>query len=85
MNKLQLPEFKTYEEEAAYWDNIDTGDFMEDDGEWFQFETPTQRAIQVSILPQIANVLVQRARAQKVSVETLINVLLFENIGTTTV
>ena len=47
MNELQLPEFKTYEEEAAYWDNIDTADFMEDDGEWFQFETPTQRSIQV--------------------------------------
>ncbi len=85
MNELQLPEFKTYEEEATYWDNIDTADFMEDDGEWFQFETSTQRAIQVSILPQIANVLVQRARTQKVSVETLINVLLFENMGTTAV
>lgn len=65
MNELQLPEFKTYEEEAAYWDNIDTADFMEDDDEWFQFEVPTQRAIQAAILPQIANVLVQRARTQK--------------------
>ncbi len=34
MNELQWPEFKT-------------ADFMEDDGEWFQFETPTQRAVQV--------------------------------------
>ena len=39
MNKLELPEFKTYEGEAAFWDSLDTGDFMEDDGEWFSFDT----------------------------------------------
>jgi len=33
MNKLELPEFKAYEEEATFWDSLDTGDFMEDDGE----------------------------------------------------
>ena len=45
MNKLDLPEFKTYEEEAAFWDNLDTSDFMGDDGEWFQFETTSKRAV----------------------------------------
>ena len=45
MNELQVPEFKSYEEEAAFWDNLDTADFMEDDGEWFRFETPHKRAI----------------------------------------
>ena len=39
MNKIQLPEFKTYEEEAAFWDNLDTADMMEDDGKWFHFST----------------------------------------------
>jgi hypothetical protein len=40
-DSLQIPEFKIYEGEAAFWDNLDTGPFMEDDGEWFRFETPT--------------------------------------------
>jgi hypothetical protein len=42
MSKLQVTEFKSYEEEAAFWDNFDTADFMADDGEWFQFETPVK-------------------------------------------
>ncbi len=40
MNALDIPEFNAYEEEAGYWDNLDTAPFMEDDGEWFQFECP---------------------------------------------
>lgn len=78
MNVLQVPEFKTYEEEAVFWDNLDTAPFMEDDGEWFRFETPNKRAIKVAILPEVADELIQRARAQGVSVETLVNVLLVE-------
>lgn len=80
MNKLQVPEFKSYEEEAAFWDNLDTAAFMEDDGEWFRFDTPNKRAIRVAILPEVADELVQRARAQGVSIETLVNVLLIERI-----
>ena len=80
MNKLQVPEFKTYEEEAAFWDNLETAPFMEDDGEWFRFETPNRRAIRVAILPEVADELIQRARAQGVSVETLANVLLIEGL-----
>lgn len=45
MKELQVPEFKSYEEEAAFLDNLDTADFMEDDGKWFHFETPHKRAI----------------------------------------
>jgi hypothetical protein len=84
MSKLQIPEFETYEEEATFWDNLDTADFMEDDGEWFRFETPTKRAIRVAILPEVADELIQRARVQKVSVETLVNVLLLESIRQST-
>lgn len=80
MSQIQLPEFKTYEEEAAFWDNLDTADFMEDDGEWFQFETPTKRAVRIAILPEIANALTLQARAKGVSVETLVNVLLIESV-----
>ena len=80
MKKLHVPEFKSPEEEAAFWDNLDTADFMEDDGEWFRFDTPHKRAIRVAILPEIAEELMQNAQAQGVSVETLVNVLLVERI-----
>ena len=80
MSKLQVPEFNTYEEEAAFWDGIDTSDFMEDDGEWFRFEVPEKRALRVAILPEVANELAERARAQGVSVETLVNVWLIEHM-----
>ena len=80
MKELQVPEFKTYEEEASFWDNLYTADFMADDGEWFRFDTPHKRAVRVTILPEIANELSQRAHAQGVSIETLVNVLLIERI-----
>jgi len=80
MSKLQVPEFKTYEEEVVFWDNLDTAPYMEDDGEWFRFETPNKRAIRVAILPDVAEELAQRAKAQGVSIETLVNALLIERI-----
>lgn len=78
MKALQVPEFSTYEEETAFWDNLDTADFMEDDGEWFRFDT--NQAIRVAILPEIAEELMKKARAQGVSIETLVNVLLIEHV-----
>ena len=80
MNELKVPHFKRYEEEAAFWDNLDTADFMEDDGEWFRFDTPHKRAVRVAILPEIAEELMRSAHAQGVSIETLVNVLLIERI-----
>ena len=80
MTPLQLPEFKTYEDEAAFWDNLDTADLMEDDGQWFHFETADQRAVRVPIMPEVMSELARRARAQGVSVETLVNVLLAEHV-----
>lgn len=84
MKTLQVPEFSTYEEEATFWDNLDTADFMVDDGEWFRFETAHKRAIRVAILPDIAEELRQRARAQDVSIETLVNVLLSDSLREST-
>ncbi|MDE0635185.1 MAG: CopG family antitoxin [Candidatus Poribacteria bacterium] len=78
MKTLQVPEFSTYEEEAAFWDNLDTADFMEDDGQWFRFDT--NKAIRVAILPEIAEELIKKAQSQGVSIETLVNVLLIEHI-----
>ena len=80
MNELKVPDFKSYEEEAAFWDNLDSADFMEDDGEWFRFDTPHKRAVRVAILPEIAEELMRKAHAQGVSIETLVNVLLIERI-----
>ncbi len=80
MSHLEVPEFESYEEEAKYWDNLDTSDFMEDDGEWFQFETANKRAVRVAILPQVALALAERARAQGVTIETLANALLMERL-----
>ncbi len=77
---METPQFKTYEEEIAFWDNLDTAPYMEDDGKWFRFETPNQRAIRVAILPDLAAELAQRARAQGVSIETLVNALLIERM-----
>ncbi len=80
MKELKVPKFKSYEEEAAFWDNLDTADFMEDDGEWFRFDTPQKRAVRVAILPEIAEELMRSAHAKGVSIETLVNVLLIERI-----
>ena len=80
MNELKVPDFKSYEEEAAFWDNLDSADFMEDDGEWFRFDTLHKRAVRVAILPEIAEELMRKAHAQGVSIETLVNVLLIERI-----
>jgi hypothetical protein len=80
MNRLEVPEFKTYEEEAAFWDNLDTAPLMEDNGEWFRFETPMKRAVRVAILPEVADELARRARAQGVSIETLVNAFLVERV-----
>ena len=60
MKTLEVPEFSSYQEEADFWDNLDTADFMEDDDQWFHFETPHKRAIRVAILPEIAEALKQK-------------------------
>ena len=78
MKALEIPEFSTHEEETAFWDNLDTADFMEDDGEWFRFDT--NQAVRVAILPEIAEELMKKASAQGVSIETLVNVLLVEHV-----
>ena len=66
MSKLSVPKFKTYEAEVSFWDNLDTTDFMKDDGKWFHFEVPEKRALRVAILPEVVNELAQRARAEGV-------------------
>jgi CopG antitoxin of type II toxin-antitoxin system len=81
MSKLDVPKFKSYEEEAAFWDNLDTADYMENDGHWFRFETDEQRAVRIAILPEVMTKLAQRARSQGVLVETLVNAWLIEHLN----
>ncbi|MCY4093185.1 MAG: CopG family antitoxin [Caldilineaceae bacterium] len=80
MTELKVPESSSYEEEAAFWDDLDTADFMEDDENWFRFDTLHKRAVRVAILPEIAEELMRTAQAQGVSIETLVNVLLIEHM-----
>ncbi|MBI3961007.1 MAG: hypothetical protein HY328_19515 [Chloroflexi bacterium] len=80
MKALEVPVFENYEEETAFWDALDTADFMPDDDEWFRFDTPHKRAVRVAILPQIAEELIHTAQKQGVSIETLVNVLLLEHL-----
>ena len=80
MKTLEVPVFENYEEESAFWDALDTADFMPDDDEWLRFDTPHKRAVRVAILPQIAEELIHTAQTQGVSIETLVNVLLLEHL-----
>lgn len=79
MRTLHLPEFSSFEEEASFWDNLDTADLMADDGQWFRFDT--NKVIRVAILPDIAEELTKKANEQGISIETLVNVLLSEHIS----
>ena len=51
MSKIEFPEFRSceYEEEATFWDNLDTGDFMEDDGERFHFDVAGEPVLTVAV------------------------------------
>ncbi len=80
MKTLEVPAFENYEEESAFWDALDTADFMPDDDEWLRFDTPHKRAVRVAILPRIAEELIHTAQKQGVSIETLVNVLLLEHL-----
>ena len=80
MKELHVPEFGSYEEEAEFWDNLDAADYMEDDGQWFRFDTPSKRAVRIAILPEIIEELAKSAKAKGVTVETLVNVFLMESL-----
>ena len=80
MSTIELPKFKSYEEEAIFWDNLDTGELMEDDGEWIHFDVADERAVRVAILPAVIKDVALRARSQGVSVETLVNAWLIEHM-----
>lgn len=77
--EIEVPEFKNYEEEAEFWDNFDTSDYMSEEG-WEEVYTDNKRALKVAILPEVVAPLRKRAHAKGVSIETLINVLLADSV-----
>lgn len=81
MSKLQVPQFRTYGEGAAFWDNVDTAPFIEDDGERFRFETPSKRAIRVAILPDVAAELIQRHTNKRRATDVRFQFLLYPKVG----
>jgi hypothetical protein len=50
MSKIEFPEFKSceYAEEATFGDNLDTGNFWEDDGERFHFDVAGEPVVTVA-------------------------------------
>ncbi len=48
MRMDRIPDFSSYEEEAEFWDSLDTADLMVEGGEWLHFETPEPRAVRVA-------------------------------------
>ena len=48
MKQLAVAKFQNFEKEAAFWDNLDTADFMEDDGEWIRFQESQNQPIQMA-------------------------------------
>lgn len=79
-NGIQLPEFKSYEEEAAFWDHLDIAAMMEDDGEWFHFDVADERAVRVAIRPESIRNVAEHARAKGISPERLVNAWLIEHM-----
>ena len=49
MREIQTPKFANYEEEAAFWDNFDTADYMPEDG-WVEVKTDTKRPTHIIVL-----------------------------------
>ena len=60
MKDLQVPEFSTYEAEVDFWDNLDTADLMEDNGQWFRFETPHKRRSELQFFQRLLKNLVKK-------------------------
>ena len=76
-----IPEFATLNDIAQFWDTHSTADY-DDLTHEVQFEIKLRTAAEndesVTLLPQLSQILHELARAQGVSVETLVNVWLTE-------
>ncbi len=77
-----IPEFKTLNEVAEFWDTHSTADY-DDLTHAVKFEIHLHSPIEsqtIALLPELSETIKAIARAQGVSAETLINVWLTEKV-----
>ena len=76
-----IPDFDTLDDIAKFWDTHSTADY-DDLTHEVQFEVKLHRSLEndgtITLLPNLSKTLRELARAQGVSVETLVNVWLTE-------
>lgn len=83
--KSRIPEFKSYEEEANFWDTHDITDF-EDETEdveiIFALDKPKEETLVVRLQKNLKEKLEKLAKRRGVSLSTLARILLTERLQT---
>lgn len=86
--KSKIPNFKTYEEEANFWDTHDITDF-EDETEdveiVFDLDKPRDKTLIVRLQKELRDKLEKTARAKGLNVSTLARMWLIEKLQSQTV
>lgn len=84
--KSRIPDFKTYEEEAHFWDTHDITDF-EDETEdveiVFELDKPRSEMLVLRLQKNIKDKLERIARSHGLNVSTLARMWLMEKLQTT--
>ena len=78
-----IPEFETLEEIADFWDTHSTADYEDLTHEVefeIQLDTRHRPKQTITLLPELSSKLERSARAQGVSVETLVNAWLTQKV-----
>ncbi len=83
--KTKIPKFKTYEEEAHFWDTHSVTDFKdetEDVGIVFELDKPRDETLMVRIQKDFKEKLEKVARSKGLNVSTLARMWLMEKLQT---
>ena len=80
MSKIEIPEFKSYEEEAAFWDNWILAISWKMMASGFTSTLPMSGLSAFRYFQTQLRASHERARAQGVSTETLVNAWLIEHM-----
>lgn len=84
--KSRIPDFKTYEEEAHFWDTHDITDFedeTEDVDIVFELDKPRDETLVLRLQKNIKEKLEHIARSHGLNVSTLARMWLMEKLQTT--
>lgn len=76
-------EFSSIEEAAEFWDTHSLADYWDETRE-VEIEVRVPRRRRVTLAPELAEQVAQRARREGISVETLVNVWIAERLHATT-